>query len=91
MNIKNVKLFTLKNYNDDRGSFSEIFLTNINNYEFSLNYVQENESISKQLNNKKFISKAPQELVKKQMGRNKEISKELKLLDIQIKEIQKLL
>ena len=52
---------------------------------------KENESISKQLNNKKFISKAPQELVKKQMGRNKEISKELKLLDIQIKEIQKLL
>ena len=52
---------------------------------------KENESISKQLNNKKFISKAPQELVEKQMDRNKEISKELKLLDIQIKEIQKLL
>ena len=52
---------------------------------------RENDSISQQLNNKKFISKAPQELVKKQMNRNKEISKELSLLDIQIKEIQKLL
>ena len=51
---------------------------------------KESESIARQLDNKKFIKNAPSNLVKEQENRFKEISKQLKLLDIQIKEIQKL-
>ena len=47
LEIKGVKLFDLKNYKDNRGVFSEIFLSNLNYSEFHLNYVQENESVSK--------------------------------------------
>ena len=52
---------------------------------------KESDSLSKQLNNDKFINNAPPELVKNQKERFKEISKELQLLDIQLQEIQKLL
>ncbi len=47
LKIKGVKLFELNSFNDSRGSFSEIFLFKNNHKEFKLNYVQENESISK--------------------------------------------
>ena len=46
LDIKGVKLFDLKLYKDERGSFSEVFLTNSVYKEFNINYVQENESIS---------------------------------------------
>ena len=52
---------------------------------------KEKEAISNQLNNKKFLSKAPFELVKTQKQRFKIISQEIRLLELQIKEIQKLL
>ena len=52
---------------------------------------KESDSLSKQLNNDKFLNNAPPELVKNQKERFKEISKELQLLDIQLQEIQKLL
>ena len=52
---------------------------------------KESDSLSKQLNNDKFINNAPLEVVKDQKKRFKEISKELLLLDIQLQEIQKLL
>lgn len=52
---------------------------------------KESESVSKQLNNDKFIKNAPSRLVKQQKSRFKEISEELNLLSIQIQEIQKLL
>jgi len=52
---------------------------------------KESDSLSKQLNNEKFIKNAPLEVVKDQKKRFKEISKELLLLDIQLQEIQKLL
>ena len=52
---------------------------------------KESESVSKQLNNEKFIKNAPSGLVKQQKSRFKEISEELNLLSIQIQEIQKLL
>ena len=52
---------------------------------------KEKESIAKQLNNKKFIKKAPDDLIKEQKNRYKEVSKQLNLLSIQTKEIQKLL
>ena len=51
---------------------------------------KEKQSIARQLDNKKFIKNAPSNLVKEQENRFKEISKQLNLLDIQIKEIQKL-
>ena len=53
--------------------------------------IKESDSLSKQLNNDKFINNAPPEVVKDQKKRFKEISKELLLLDIQLQEIQKLL
>ena len=52
---------------------------------------KEKESIAKQLNNKKFIKKAPDDLIKEQKNRYEEVSKQLNLLSIQTKEIQKLL
>ena len=51
---------------------------------------KESESIARQLDNKKFIKNAPSNLIKEQEKRFKEISKQLNLLGIQIKEIQKL-
>lgn len=51
--------------------------------------IKESDSLSKQLNNDKFINNAPLEVVKDQKKRFKEISKELLLLDIQLQEIQK--
>ena len=47
LDIDGAKLFDLKFYNDERGSFSEVFLTKSVYKEFNINYVQENESISK--------------------------------------------
>ncbi len=47
LDISGVKLFDLKLYKDERGSFSEVFLTKSLYKEFNINYVQENESISK--------------------------------------------
>jgi len=41
------RLFTIKKYQDNRGSLSEVFLMNTNLPEFNINYVQENESVSK--------------------------------------------
>ena len=46
LEIKGVKLFNLKLYKDDRGSFSEVFLSDLDYPEFKIKYVQENESIS---------------------------------------------
>ena len=42
LDISGVKLFDLKLYNDERGSFSEVFLTKSVYKEFNINYVQEN-------------------------------------------------
>jgi len=56
-----------------------------------LKLTRERESISKQLNNKRFVSNAPKELVSNQKRRLEEILQELNLQDIQIQEIQKLL
>ena len=47
LDIRGVKLFELNPYLDKRGSFSEVFLTKSVYKEFNINYVQENESISK--------------------------------------------
>ena len=47
LDISGVKLFDLKLYKDERGSFSEVFLTNSVYEEFNIDYVQENESLSK--------------------------------------------
>lgn len=44
--ILGVKLFSIKSYSDNRGLFSEVYLSNLNFPEFKINYVQENESIS---------------------------------------------
>ena len=44
--ISGVKLFSIKSYNDNRGSFSEVFLSKLDYPEFKIKYVQENESIS---------------------------------------------
>lgn len=45
--IEGLKLFSIKNNKDNRGNFSEVFLTNSGHSEFKINYIQENESISK--------------------------------------------
>ena len=45
--ISGVKLFNVKSFEDHRGSFSEVFLSNSKHKEFGINYVQENQSISK--------------------------------------------
>ena len=44
--ISGVKLFSIKSYKDNRGVFSEVYLTKLNHPEFKIKYVQENESIS---------------------------------------------
>jgi len=44
--ISGVKLFSVKSYNDNRGLFSEVFLSKLDYPEFKIKYVQENESIS---------------------------------------------
>ena len=44
--IKGVKLFNFKSNKDNRGSFSEVYLSNLDLPEFENQYVQENESIS---------------------------------------------
>ena len=44
--ITGVKLFSIKSYKDNRGVFSEVYLSKLNHPEFKINYVQENESIS---------------------------------------------
>ena len=44
--ISGVKLFSIKSYEDNRGSFSEVFLSKLDYPEFNIEYVQENESIS---------------------------------------------
>lgn len=46
LNIDGVKIFNLYNYQDKRGEFKEVYLSNTDNEEFNLKYVQENESIS---------------------------------------------
>ena len=44
--ISGVKLFSTKYYEDNRGIFSEVFLSKLDYPEFKIEYVQENESIS---------------------------------------------
>ena len=51
LNTKNfeifgAKLFSIKSYEDNRGSFSEVYLKTLDHPEFHIEYVQENESIS---------------------------------------------
>ena len=46
LEISGVKLFSIKSHFDNRGMFSEVFLSNIDCPEFKIDYVQENESIS---------------------------------------------
>ena len=41
-----VKLFSIKSYKDNRGVFSEVYLTKLDHPEFKIEYIQENESIS---------------------------------------------
>ena len=45
--ILGVKLFSIKSYGDNRGLFSEVFISKLDYPEFKIEYVQENESISK--------------------------------------------
>ncbi len=45
--IEGVKLFKFQSYDDSRGAFSEVFLSNLEYSEFQKNYIQENESISR--------------------------------------------
>ena len=44
--ISGVKLFSIKSYDDNRGVFSEVYLSKLDYPEFKIEYVQENESIS---------------------------------------------
>ena len=44
--ISGVKLFSIKSYEDNRGLFSEVFLSKLDYPEFKIEYIQENESIS---------------------------------------------
>ena len=44
--ISGVKLFSIKTYKDNRGEFSEVYLSKLDHPEFKIDYVQENESIS---------------------------------------------
>ena len=44
--ILGVKLFSIKSYEDNRGLFSEVFLSKLDYPEFKIEYIQENESIS---------------------------------------------
>ena len=45
--ISGVKLFSIKSYDDNRGAFSEVFLSKLHYPEFKIEYIQENESVSK--------------------------------------------
>jgi len=44
--ISGVKLFHIKSHEDNRGVFSEVYLTKLDHPEFKIKYGQENESIS---------------------------------------------
>ena len=44
--ISGVKLFHIKSHEDNRGVFSEVYLTKLDHPEFKIKYSQENESIS---------------------------------------------
>ena len=44
--ISGVKLYSIKSYEDNRGLFSEVFLSKLDYPEFKKEYVQDNESIS---------------------------------------------
>ena len=44
--ISGVRLFSIKSYEDNRGVFSEVYLTKLDHPEFKIEYIQENESIS---------------------------------------------
>ena len=44
--ISGVKLFSIKSNIDNRGMFSEVFLTKLDYPEFKIEYIQENESVS---------------------------------------------
>ena len=44
--IVGVKLFSIKSHDDNRGKFSEVFLSKLDYPEFKIDYIQENESIS---------------------------------------------
>ena len=44
--ISGVKLFHIKSHEDNRGEFSEVYLTKLDHPEFKIKYGQENESIS---------------------------------------------
>ena len=44
--ISGVKLFSIKSYEDNRGLFSEVFLSKLDHPEFKIEYIQENESVS---------------------------------------------
>ena len=44
--IKGLKLFDIRSFKDNRGFFSEVFLSKLDYPEFKIQYVQENESIS---------------------------------------------
>ena len=44
--ISGVKLFSIKSHIDNRGMFSEVFLTKLDYPEFKIEYIQENESVS---------------------------------------------
>ena len=44
--ISGVKLFSIKSFEDNRGSFSEVYLKTLDLPEFQIEYVQENQSIS---------------------------------------------
>ena len=44
--IPDVKLFSIKSYEDNRGVFSEVYQAKLDHPEFKIEYVQENESIS---------------------------------------------
>ena len=44
--ILGVRLFSIKSYEDNRGVFSEVYLTKLDHPEFKIEYIQENESIS---------------------------------------------
>ena len=46
LEISGVKLFSIKSYKDNRGVFSEVFLSKLDYPEFKMKYVQENESIN---------------------------------------------
>ena len=46
LEISGVKLFSIESYKDNRGLFSEVFLSKLDYPEFKIEYIQENESVS---------------------------------------------